>query len=111
MQTQRRRVYVIGAGFSEGLGYPLMKDILARLWDYVDDHEFKRRMVRVMKFYYPNLRGINFPNVEELLSRMVVNEQLLDSSRQYEGEFTKEELRNLQTHSPAKGLRVVPRHT
>ena len=96
MRRIRRRVYVIGAGFSEGLGYPLMKDILARLWDYVDDHEFKRRMVRVMKFYYPDFRGTNFPNVEELLSRMVVNEQLLNSSRQYEGEFTKEELRNLQ---------------
>ena len=96
MQTPRRRVYVIGAGFSAGLGYPLMNDILTRLWDYIDDTEFKRRMVRVIRFYYPNLRGTDFPNVEELLSRMVVNEQLLDSSRQYEGEFTKEELSNLQ---------------
>ena len=96
MRIQRRPVYVIGAGFSEGLGYPLMKDILARLWDYVDDTEFKRRMVRVIRFYYPNYRGMNFPNVEELLSRMAVNEQLLDSSLQYEGEFTKEDLSNLQ---------------
>ena len=89
-------MYVIGAGFSKGLGYPLMKDILARLWDYVDDTEFKQRMARVIRFYYPNFRGMNFPNVEELLSRMVVNEELLDSSRQYEGEFTKEDLSNLQ---------------
>ena len=96
MRTQRRSVYVIGAGFSRGLGYPLMKDILARLWKYVDDTEFKWRMARVIRFYYPNFRGMNFPNVEELLSRMVVNEELLDSSRQYEGEFTKEDLSNLQ---------------
>ena len=89
-------MYVIGAGFSRGLGYPLMKDILARLWKYVDDTEFKRRMARVIKFYYPNFRGMNFPNVEELLTRMVVNEELLDSSRQHKGEFTKEDLRILQ---------------
>ena len=96
MQAQRRRVYVIGAGFSEGLGYPLMRDILARLWDYVDDTEFKRRMGRVIRFYYPNFRGVNFPNVEELLSRMVVDEELPDSSRQYGEEFTKEDLSNLR---------------
>ena len=96
MRTQRRRVYVIGAGFSEGLGYPLMKDILAGLWNHVGDTEFKQRMVRAMKFYYPNCRGANFPNIEELLSLMVVNQQLLDSSRQYEREFAKEDLGNLQ---------------
>lgn len=89
-------MYVIGAGFSADLGYPLMKDILARLWDYVDDTKFKERMVRAIRFHYPNYRGLNFPNVEDLLSRMAINEQLLDSNRQHEREFTKESSTNLQ---------------
>ena len=93
---QGRRVYVIGAGFSKGLGYPLMNEILDQLWDCLDDPEFKDRLVRVMRFYYPSLKRTEFPNVEELLSRMVVNQQFLDSSRQNEGEFTREELGNLQ---------------
>ena len=96
MRTQQRPVYVIGAGFSEGLGFPLMNDILPRLWDYVDDNEFKQTMTRVIRFFYPHYRGMDFPNLEDLLSRMAVNEQLLDSSRKYETEFTKEELTNLQ---------------
>jgi hypothetical protein len=31
-ESQRDCVYVIGAGFSAGLGYPLTGDLLFRLW-------------------------------------------------------------------------------
>jgi hypothetical protein len=96
--AQRKCVYVIGAGFSAGLGYPLTSDLLMRLWDRIDG-TFKKRLERVIRFHHPGFdpdRFTSFPNVEQLLSEMLVNEELFHASRQYEGKFTKEKLRNLQ---------------
>ena len=96
---QLDRVYVIGAGFSAGLGYPLTSDLLVRLWDRIDE-EFRTRLKRAICFHHPDFdpeRFTSFPNVEQLLSELQVNEQLFDASDQYETTFTKEQLRNLQT--------------
>ena len=96
--TQQRNLYVIGAGFSAGLGYPLTNDLLIRLWDRADK-SFRGELERVIKFHYPGfdcMRFSSFPNVEELLSQIMVNEQLFDASRQGEGKFTKENLKDLQ---------------
>ncbi len=97
--TERQCVYVIGAGFSAGLGYPLTSDLLVRLWDRLND-PFKTQLGRVIRFHHPGFnpaRFTSFPNVEQLLSEMQVNEQLYGASRQYEGKFTKAQLQDLQT--------------
>ena len=91
-------VYVIGAGFSAGLGYPLTSDLLFRLWERID-RTFKSRLTKVISFHHPGFnpkRFSSFPNVEQLLSEMLVNEELFDASRQYEGKFTKKDLQTLQ---------------
>ena len=98
-ETPPRCVYVVGAGFSAGLGYPLTSDLLMRLWDRIEDRPLKERLERVIRFHNPGFdltKFSSFPNVEELLSQMMVNEQLFDSSRQYEGNFTKDDLESLQ---------------
>ena len=96
---QRNCVYVIGAGFSAGLGYPLTSDLLVRLWDRIDA-DLQGRLDRVIRFHHHGFdpgRFTSFPNVEQLLSEMQVNEQLFDASRPYEGKFTKKQLQDLQT--------------
>lgn len=96
--TGRKCVYVIGAGFSAGLGYPLTSDLLVRLWNRIDG-QFKTDLEQVIRFHHPGFnpaRFTSFPNVEQLLSEMQVNEQLFHASRQYEGNFTKTQLKRLQ---------------
>ena len=96
---QRNRVYVIGAGFSAGLGYPVLGDLLVQFWDRLGESSFRRSLARAISFHNPGFNPAefgSFPNVEELLSRLMVNEQLFDSSREYEGNFTKQELHELQ---------------
>lgn len=91
-------VYVVGAGFSAGLGYPLTSDLLFRLWSKLGG-TFRRNLTRVIKFHHTGFdeeRFTTFPNVEELLSEMLVNEKLFMASRQYEGNFTLAELNDLQ---------------
>lgn len=96
--NQRSCVYVVGAGFSAGLGYPLTSDLLVRLWGRLKA-PVKKKLKQVIKFHHPGFNPDNFtsfPNVEELLSEMMVNEELFRASRQYEGNFTHNELRDLQ---------------
>jgi hypothetical protein len=90
--------YVIGAGFSAGLGYPLTHDLLLRLWQRIDG-KLKEDLRKVISFHHPGFdpnRFSSFPNVEQLLSEMAVNEELFNASRQYDGSFTKEDLQRLQ---------------
>ena len=96
---QRECVYVVGAGFSAGLGYPLTSDLLFRLWDKIENDGLKNKLKNVIRFHHPSFRPekfATFPNVEQLLSEMLVNEQLFDASRQYEGKFAKGDLQKLQ---------------
>ena len=99
-ETERKCVYVVGAGFSAGLGYPLTGDLLLRLWDRIkNDQPFKKELQEVISFHHPRFdirKFSSFPNVEELLSQMMVNSQLFDSSRRHAGKFTKEFLEELQ---------------
>ncbi len=88
-KPERKCVYVIGAGFSAGLGYPLTSDLLMRLWNRIDD-SLKEQLSRVITFHHPGFdskRFSSFPNIEQLLSEMLVNEELFDASRQYKGKF------------------------
>ena len=98
-EGQQKYVYVIGAGFSAGLGYPLTGDLLVRFWERIDDRSFRDKLKHVIEFHNPSFNCeefVSFPNVEELLSQMLVNDQLFDSSRQYEGNFSKDDLADLQ---------------
>ena len=73
-------VYVIGAGFSAGLGYPLTSDLLVRLWDRLNA-DLKKRLRNVIEFHHPGFsptRFSSFPNVEQLLSEIRVNQELFD---------------------------------
>ena len=82
-KRQRECVYVIGAGFSAGLGFPLTSDLLVRLWDRIDD-PLKKRLRQVITFHHPGFdpqRFSSFPNVEQLLSEMLVNEELSSPSQ------------------------------
>jgi hypothetical protein len=52
-----------------------------------------------VRFHHPGFnpdRFPSFPNVEQLLSEMAVNEELFHASRQYDGRFTKDKLKKLQ---------------
>ena len=98
-EAQRKCVYVIGAGFSKGLGYPLTNEILVQLWDRIKtDPLFKEDLGRIIRFHHPRFdccEPDSFPNVEELLSELVVNEELYTSSRLHPGNFTKDDLQRL----------------
>jgi hypothetical protein len=92
-------IYIVGAGFSAGLGYPLTADLLQRLWPLLNDDDFRSSLKKVIEFHYHGFdpeHFSSFPNVEQLLSQMEVNDQFLDMSRYYIGEFTREKLRDLQ---------------
>ena len=95
---QRECVYVVGAGFSAGLGYPLTSDLLFRFWQRIDN-DLKSRLVDVIKFHHPGFRPerfASFPNVEQLLSEILVNEQLFNASPQSADNFRKADLQKLQ---------------
>jgi len=91
----RDTVYVIGAGFSKGLGYPLTKSLLIEVWDRLPD-DSREQMTDIIKFHHPSFnvdRLTTFPDIEQLLTEMAVNLQLFDASRPAEGRFTKDQLR------------------
>jgi hypothetical protein len=90
----RDTVYVVGAGFSKGLGYPLTKSLLVEVWKKLPD-DSRRQMTEIIKFHHPAFnadRLTTFPDIEKLLTEMAVNLQLFDASRPAEGRFTKKQL-------------------
>ncbi len=92
-------VYIVGAGFSAGLGYPLTSDLLQRLWPRLPDDDFRQRLRKVIEFHHHGFdseRFSTFPNVEQLLSQMEVNDQFFDMSRNHIGDFTRDKLRDIQ---------------
>ena len=65
-----------------------------QFWERLGESSFRDSLARAIRFHNPGFNPAefgSFPNVEELLSRLLVNEQLFDSSREYEGNFTKQE--------------------
>jgi len=87
-------VYVVGAGFSAGLGYPLTKSLLIDAWDRLPK-ESQDQLRKIIEFHHPNFsrkRTTSFPDIEQLLTEMVVNLQMFEASRPAEGSFTKKQL-------------------
>lgn len=95
ISAQRSCVYVVGAGFSAGLRYPLVSDLLHRFWSTELDSEFRERLRKVIAFHHPGFNPelfSTFPNIEQLLSEIETNIEFFEFSRPFEGRFTKEEL-------------------
>ncbi len=87
-RTNVRLVYVIGAGFSAGLGYPLTSDLLMKLWDQVDEDTWKHDLEDAIKFHNPTFdpnRFYSYPNIEELLSQLMISDELFHAGNQYMG--------------------------
>ena len=86
----RDTVYVIGAGFSAGLGYPLTTNLLIDVWDRLPD-EAQEQLAKIIEFHHPNFsrrRPTSYPEIEQLLTEMAVNHQMFSSSRRTVGRFT-----------------------
>lgn len=92
----RETVYVIGAGFSAGLGYPLTKSLLIDVWDQLEKPS-RTQLEQIIKFHHPAFdekKKTSFPDIEQILTEIAVNLDLFDASRPKEGNFKKEDLRN-----------------
>ena len=95
MKHTGNHVYVVGAGFSAGLGFPTVKNLLERVWPRIRDSGLEDDLAQVIRFHHPNFNAslpCTFPDVETLLSEMQANEQLFESSRQATGKFTASQL-------------------
>jgi hypothetical protein len=91
----RDTVYVVGAGFSKGLGYPLTKSLLTDVWSCLPSGS-RHQLTKIIEFHHPAFKAgkkNSFPGIEQLLTEMAVNLQLFDASRPAEGRFTKDQLR------------------
>jgi hypothetical protein len=90
----RKTVYVIGAGFSAGLGYPQTRSLLIDVWPRLDPGS-RKKLTKIVAFHHPEFderRGTTFPNIEQLLTEIQVNLDLFDASRPVEGNFKKADL-------------------
>lgn len=90
----RDTVYVVGAGFSAGLGYPLTKSLLIDVWDLLPKTS-RSRLAKIIRFHHPSFdpaRKTSFPDIEQLLTEIKVNLDLFSASRLVEGSFKKNEL-------------------
>lgn len=96
MEYRGDHVYVIGAGFSAGLGFPTINNLLGRLWPRLQAEGLSDDLAAVIRFHHPSFNEAlpdTFPDIETLLSEMRANEQLFDSSRPATGKFSANELR------------------
>lgn len=90
----RETVYVVGAGFSAGLGYPQTKSLLIDVWSRLSAGA-QERLCKIIAFHHPEFsvdRKTTFPDIEQLLTEIEVNIELFDASRPAEGNFKKTEL-------------------
>lgn len=88
-------VYIIGAGFSTGLGFPTIKNLLPNMWDRLREKNISHDLAKIIRFHHPAFHSClhsTYPNIEQLLSEMHANEQLFTHSRPATGNFSSEEL-------------------
>lgn len=93
-RTLRENVYVVGAGFSAGLGYPQTKGLLIDVWSRLSATA-QERLRKIIAFHHPEFsddRKTTFPDIEQLLTEIEVNIELFEASRPAEGNFKKTEL-------------------
>src|SRR5437867_4138524 len=90
----RDTVYVVGAGFSAGLGYPLTKSLLIDVWSRLNKDSMEQ-LRKIIEFHHPAFstkRKTTFPDIEQLLTEIAVNLELFEASRPGEGTFRKKQL-------------------
>jgi hypothetical protein len=95
-----RDVYVIGAGFSAGLGFPLTTELLPFALSAMDDAP-RDQLTKILKFHFPAFEESNYetyPNIEDLLTRIQVNKTLFHASRSLEGRFKERHLDEASTN-------------
>jgi hypothetical protein len=94
-RLRQTTVFVVGAGFSYDLGYPLTRDLLHAL---KMSKSLKSAFEEVVHFHHPTWDGrtATLPDIEELLTEWAANEELLPSLRTH-GRFNVEDLRQLRT--------------
>ena len=95
---KHKPVYVIGAGFSAGLGYPVTAGLLEKIWLRLDS-PLRRDLRKVIKFHHPDFdpaKRASFPNIEQLLTEINVNLTLFDASRENQGSFEKSDLEEVR---------------
>lgn len=93
--SERKVVYVIGAGLSAGLGFPTINSLLPQLWDRLETAGIADQTADIVRFHYPDFNASipdSYPTIEELLSVMKANEELFNSTRPAIGRFTNSEL-------------------
>ena len=87
----RDTVYVIGAGFSHGCGYPLTSKLLPGVWSRLPNSD-RADIESIIQFHYPRFDPASadtFPNIEQLITQIAVNLDLFDGSRRYKGRLRK----------------------
>jgi hypothetical protein len=92
-------VYIVGAGFSAGLGYPTTANLLIEIWPRLSN-TYQERLGKVIAFHQPHFdsqRATSFPYIETLLTQISVNLEMFKSSRIAEGTFTKDDLVDVRT--------------
>jgi hypothetical protein len=82
-----RRVYIVGAGFSAGLGFPVTADLLSLALARMPADQ-QRLLKRILEFHFPDFRPNDvrtYPNIEDVLTRIRINIDLFDATRRWEG--------------------------
>ena len=95
-RIQNSVVYVVGAGFSVGLGFPTITSLLKDIWARLEAGDADR-LCNVIRFHHPKFNPAleaSFPNIEQLLSEMKANEDLFSASRPATGHFTARALKS-----------------
>ena len=88
-------VFVIGAGVSADLGYPLTRDLLFGLMPRLDA-KIRKLLEEVIRFHHPGwCRPELVPEIEELLTELAANEDLLGALRP-DGPFAVAHLQRLR---------------
>lgn len=96
IRTQGEKIiYVVGAGLSAGLGFPLIGNLLPKMWPRIESANLANDLGKIIRFHHPSFQpecNSTFPNIEQLLSEMQANEHLFTSSRPAIGTFKPEDL-------------------
>lgn len=87
-------VYVLGAGFSAGLGFPVTTDLLPLALARLSEEE-RKLTERVLEFHFPDFNASDvktYPNIEDVLTRIRINLDLFYATRAREGQLRHSDL-------------------
>src|SRR5437867_3538365 len=89
-----KRVYVLGAGFSYGAGYPLQRDVLHRIKTLglmdapvAPVEQFMNSQAAIVRFLVDAFPGVDAPSLEDLFTLL---DQTIDSEGYFAGRSWKD---------------------